>query len=59
MTYKGVFSDVISALLVLDDLGLLGFAAAEGDAARLPRAHRHARAVEVDVHVPVLQISIL
>ena len=54
-TYKGILSDVVSALLVLDHLILLGFAAAEGHATRLPRAHCHAGAVKINVHIPVLK----
>ena len=53
-TYIGGFPDVVSALLVLDELVVLGLAAAEGHAAGLPRAHRLAAAVEVDVLIPVL-----
>ncbi len=48
-TYIVLFPDIVSALLVLDDLIVLGLAAAEWDPARLPRANHRARAVEVDV----------
>jgi len=48
-THIVLFPDVVSALLVLDDLVVLRLAAAEGNPARLSRAHHRARAVEVDV----------
>ena len=52
-TYVAVLPDVVATLLVLDDFVILWFAAAEGDPAGLPAAHRLARAVEVDILVPV------
>ncbi len=48
-TYIVLFPDIVSALLVLDDLIVLRLAAAEGNPARLPRANHRAGAVEVDV----------
>ena len=56
-TYIGAFPHVVATLLVFDDLVLLGFAATERNTAGLPGADCLAGAVEVDVHVPVLQYT--
>ena len=53
-TYKGIFSDIISALLVLDNFVLFWFAAAEGNTTSFAGANSHTRTVEINVHVPIL-----
>ena len=54
-THIGSLPHVVAALLVLDDLVLFGLTAAEGNSTGLSGPDSLAGAVEVDVHVPVLQ----
>lgn len=54
-TYVIRFSHVVTTLLVLDHVVLDGAAAREWDATRLATSFRHARAIKVNVHVPVLR----
>ena len=49
------FPDVVATLLVLDQLVVLRFAAAEGNTTGLPRPYSLAAAVEVNILVPVLK----